>query len=114
MTPDKDTFELFNLLWAIVVVPLGWLCKITWAWVKNVNSSIRELRERPQGITEDQVKNIVANEHKEIRTEVNAIRDDISDLRKELTAQIATLSSSNALIGENLNQLMLKLLELKK
>ena len=111
MTPDKDTFELLNLLWAVVVIPLGWLGKVAMAWVKSVNESIRELRQRPAGITEEQVKEIVAEEHKDIRSEFNSVRDDIAGLRKDFSTQMDTLNKSNASIGENLHQLMLKLLE---
>lgn len=97
---EAMNLDAISLLWSVVLLPIGWLVKIVFMWVKRTNEKTAA---SANSTTELRVREI-------LKEEVSPLKDEINNMRADFKTVNSLISEATTGMDSKLNNLMLSLL----
>lgn len=94
--------DLWSFLWSVVLIPIGWLVKIIFMWVKNVNEQLTAIS-KDNCIGELRVREI-------LKEETDPIKEGHAEMRSDFKAVNSLIASTSQSMDNKLHSLMMNLL----
>jgi hypothetical protein len=100
-----EYLEAISLLWSLLVVPIGWIIKVIFVWVRGINRKVNTLTSNSNNYLSE--KDIMAI----METRFKPMWDEIVVMRNDFKVINGSISETARAMDTRINSLMLKLLE---